>query len=152
MCSTVLNKAFSHFWTSFMVWEHSRLLHACMLIVVTLALVSAFLLCWTAHSAPGAKWSHWYCKKCLFNAIWKVYISSRYSDLRNLSQAKMHLNHCVFWSPACLLQHFTCSSFPAAGSLCNTACLSASRWKRCALLCFKWLLDLQTLPDVPTLA
>lgn len=49
MCSTVLNKAFSHFWTSFIVWEHFRVLHACMVIVITLALVSAFLLCWTQH-------------------------------------------------------------------------------------------------------
>lgn len=120
MCSTVLKKAFSHFWTSFIVWEHSRVLHACMIIVVTLALVSAFLLCWTQkHSALGAKWFHQYSKECLFNANWKVYISSRYSDLRNLSQAKMDLNQCVFWSPGCLLQHLTCSSFTAACSPCK---------------------------------
>lgn len=49
MCSTVLNKAFSHFWTSFILWEHSRVVDACMVIVVTLALVSAFLLWWTQH-------------------------------------------------------------------------------------------------------
>lgn len=56
MCSSVLNKAFSHFWTSFMVWEYLRVLHACMVTVLSLALVSAFLLCWAQpvlHLGPS---------------------------------------------------------------------------------------------------